>query len=299
MKRTIILALSAALLATMGTAQSPQKEDKAIKRTYKVSNFAGIQNNVGINITYRQGSSYSVSVSGKKKLLDLLLLRVKDNRLVISNKNKAKQWSGRLNMTITAPRIENISNSGAMTFQAGDVEVSDFRLRNSGSLKLRAGTVRCSTADVANSGSASVHFNIYSTGEVKLVNSGSNYHEGDVRSSLAITHRNSGSETFKGNLTGKSIKTSNTGAAIMKSALKSDNLNLRNSGQLNATLQFKGETADVANQGSGKVSIGIDCTDLKATNGGVATMTLTGRADNTTIDGTGVSNINTQGLNKF
>ena len=62
---------------------------------------------------------------------------------------------------------------------------------------------------------------------------------------------------------------------------------------------FKGKEATVTNSGVGNITLNVDCNKLTASNDGVGKLRLSGTADDTNIDGSGVSEIDSSHLNNL
>ena len=64
-------------------------------------------------------------------------------------------------------------------------------------------------------------------------------------------------------------------------------------------VSFKGENALITNSGASQYTLNVDCKELTVKNSGAGSMKISGTADKTDINSTGVSDINISELNKF
>lgn len=62
---------------------------------------------------------------------------------------------------------------------------------------------------------------------------------------------------------------------------------------------FKGESAYISNSGASRYTLNVDCKELTVKNSGAGSMKISGTADKTDINSSGVSDINISELNKF
>ena len=71
------------------------------------------------------------------------------------------------------------------------------------------------------------------------------------------------------------------------------------SGSSSGSIKFKGHSLDIDCSGVGKMTLNVDCDKLTADTSGSLRLKVNGRADNTEFNGSGVSKIDTSGLNNF
>src|SRR5574344_1470150 len=71
------------------------------------------------------------------------------------------------------------------------------------------------------------------------------------------------------------------------------------SGAGSLNVACKGESAYISNSGASRYTLNVDCKELTVKNSGAGSMKISGTADKTDINSTGVSDINISELNKF
>ena len=76
-------------------------------------------------------------------------------------------------------------------------------------------------------------------------------------------------------------------------------MDIKNRGTGNDTIKFKGSDLAINNTGLSQTNLNVDCKKLQASNSGMAKMTISGTADDTSFDSDGVININTSELNQY
>ncbi len=90
-----------------------------------------------------------------------------------------------------------------------------------------------------------------------------------------------------------------SGVSTVTAEVSGDKLRVQSNGASTVNMSFKGSKATINNSGVGAVKLHTDCDTLTATNSGTANVTLTGTADHTEIHASGVSQIDTSGLNNY
>ena len=81
--------------------------------------------------------------------------------------------------------------------------------------------------------------------------------------------------------------------------LKAASLAMKVEGQSNYDISFSGTQAKLSCSGVGRFKLALDCQSINIDTSGQIDISLSGTADKTEFTGTGVSHINTSGLNKF
>lgn len=337
--------------------------NKRITKDLNLKNFHGFNIKGFVDVEYTEGSEYKVTVSGLARWVKNYDIKVSNGLLEVGHlhgNNGGNDNGGKIYLTVTAPRIDFIENSGVCTFTAQSVSIADdMTIKNSGSLKFERGRLSCNVCHMSNSGimrfdsdlsvnrviisnSGSLNVDSHSmlssenvktdnSGILKLnvgnvecdvlemSNSGSLNHEGHVaaRQKISInndgvykskadcdvsgvmTLLNSGSSNFSGSVKAREYKCKISGVNKDKLAVKADNmyLDINGSGQIN--MNFIGGNVDMKCNGVCNVNMNLDCRRIKAVNSGSAKVVLAGTADEFVLDDTGISNINTKGLNRL
>ena len=188
--------------------------------------------------------------------------------------------SGRMELNSSAITAANasISNNGILTFNGGKMEIEATHMDNSGRIDI-SGNVKGASASISNNG-------IFTSG---------------MTFDLAKEYKydNSGRYDFTGNITAGSIDISNAGIDSQKTELKADALKIGINGRSDYDMGFSGSEAQLECSGIGTFNLDVDCQKLNVEASGRIEVTLSGTADNTEFTGSGISNIDTTGLNKF
>lgn len=190
-----------------------------------------------------------------------------------------------------------IDNSGKIDLSA-NVEGSSAKLKNSGISRIEGSFALTGNYDCANSGKLTIEGGVKgATAELK--NSGIYKMEGSFSLTDAYTYTNSGRSDITGNVTARTISMKNSGIDDKHGALKADQLTMRTNGRSNYDISFKGGDAQVNCSGIGSFVMALECRSIEIKSSGRIKVTLSGTADKTTFDGSGVSHIDTSKLNKF
>lgn len=283
----------------VGFDKKDKRETKRISRTYDLRDFTGIRNSVGVKIEFRQGRDYSIRATGAENLMGQLDVKVENGTLVLGSKKKNLKWNGIVEIAITAPMLNALKNSGSLVFSTEGLTSEAFTLSNSGYMSITAATIGCTSFSANNSGSAKMHFNVSSTGDVSMKNSGACRFERDVVKGTSFRLQNSGQGTFKSDVKAANCDLKNSGASVINLSVVSSVFNMSNSGSCKGNLALEGGAATFKNSGVGTLDVKCDCTEINAKTSGQFVMTISGTADKTEISSSGISKINTKGLNKF
>ncbi len=110
---------------------------------------------------------------------------------------------------------------------------------------------------------------------------------------------NSGVGSFECNIESKETTFTNSGTGNANLTVHSDCLKISNSGTGKVNASFKGDTADFTNKGTGYLFVKVDCKKLTGTNSGIGKFKISGTADDAKINASGLSKIDTSELNHF
>lgn len=121
MKISATLTLIAVLLSACisSGAQSRQATDQ-----FEVTEFTTIESSVVANIDIRQSSTVSVTAEGSEELLNILDVRMDNDKLILSMEKqfhkRYKNQFGKLTISISTPTLTKIDHEGV-----GNIEIKD------------------------------------------------------------------------------------------------------------------------------------------------------------------------------
>jgi phage shock protein PspC (stress-responsive transcriptional regulator) len=144
-----------------------------------------------------QAPDFSIAEQGRQYDIDNVQLEVKDNTLILSQKNREKIClfcfnHGRLGITISMPKIESIETSGIVTLSANKITTESLSLTTSG---VSTTDVEVTTRTMAVESSGSSHVTLHGTSPVlRVTTSGVSSFDGSlfkVRTATADASGNS------------------------------------------------------------------------------------------------------------
>ena len=224
-------------------------------------------------------------------------------------------------MTAEMPTVDmnmfSLENMGVLMFQSNSIKGGNLTINNSGQLNIK-GNMEGSTANLYNKGVCNMSSAFSLTGSYSCSNGGQLRISGDVKGSTATlkntgvygmegsfhldnnyTYANSGQADNNGNVTANAISITNSGVDRRNGKLKSEQLDMNVNGQSRYEMSFSGGEAKLYCSGIGNFEMALDCRSIKVNSSGQINVTLSGTADNTSFDGSGISHVNTSRLNKF
>ena len=216
----------------------------------------------------------------------------------------------------------DIDNKGGFDLKCGDIigksAGAKATISSGGRITITAGRISLGGLDVASSGALELSNEGLTAHDVKFSNYGRMTYSGDVKAGNVViessgasditagfdvsgnyTFKNSGGMTFNGNISAKNVDIDNYSACDISSEVKADMMDCSNGGRCNGSVSFTGGTLNLDCSGAGDFDVRLDCREVKAQAYGRLHLTLSGTADNVDLSGSGVSEINTSGLNKF
>ena len=162
MKRFSLVALL--LSVVLGCMANPS--GKFTTRTYKLSDFTGIQVSNVVKVVYTQGDKYEVKLTGRTDWLDLMevtsaggMLKVKAKKTKAFNRvKKQDQPDGSHNfiLRLTAPSLQDINLSGVSAFEGKQLTMGNLNLHLDGVSKFRADAIKCNDMRLNLSGASKV-----------------------------------------------------------------------------------------------------------------------------------------------
>ena len=120
--------------------------------------FTAIANETSFHVKYIQGDEYSITIEAESNILPYIETDIRGGALEISTVRGTHclNYTRHPVVTVTAPAISEIVNSGSGDFMAGALTGSDVTIVNSGSGDITAGTLTGSEVSVIVSGSGNV-----------------------------------------------------------------------------------------------------------------------------------------------
>lgn len=220
-------------------------------------------------------------------------------------------------MTTVDMNMFSLENMGVLMFQSNSIKGGNLTINNSGQLNIK-GNMEGSTANLYNKGVCNMSSAFSLTGSYSCSNGGQLRISGDVKGSTATlkntgmygmegsfhldnnyTYTNSGQADNNGDVTANAINITNSGVDRRNGKLKSEQLDMNVNGQSRYEMSFSGGEAKLYCSGIGNFEMALDCRSIKVNSSGQINVTLSGTADNTSFDGSGISHVNTSRLNKF
>ena len=239
MRKLVAAAVIAATAATSACSRSRTEDGgPTVARTYQVGNFEEIEVAGPYNVTVRTGTGPTVSARGAEKLLEHMIVEVKDGKLRI-HPRREKGWfrtdvhfRGTVDLAVTVPQLREATIAGSGDIKIDQVRGDRFDGAVAGSGGLEVGTLEVQTLKLAIAGS------------------------GDVRAASGRAQNASFDIAGSGDIDAKGIQSQTADVSIAGSG----------SVAAHAT-----GTADVSIMGSGDVEVtgGAKCTVSKAGSGDV------------------------------
>jgi hypothetical protein len=120
--------------------------------------FTAIANETSFHVNYIQGDEYSITVEAESNILPYIETEVRGGALEISTirGTHCLNYTRHPVVTVTAPVLSEIVNSGSGDFVSGPLSGNDVRIVNSGSGDITAGTLAGNVVTVVMSGSGNV-----------------------------------------------------------------------------------------------------------------------------------------------
>lgn len=137
--------------------------------------FTAIANETSFHVKYIQGDEFSITVEAESNILPYIETDIRSGALEISTVRGTHclNYTRHPVVTVTAPAISEIVNSGSGDFMAGPLTGSDVTIVNSGSGDITAGTLTGSEVSVIVSGSGNVMTDDVTATTLKATLSGS------------------------------------------------------------------------------------------------------------------------------
>lgn len=159
------IALLIALIIAVGTTASLSAKDKTIHRS--LSSFTEIDMNTVMQLKVKHGSDFAITITGDKKVIDELKIRVKGQRLIIQGGESRTRRNIRLKAEVTLPIALNkidISGIGQIEVES-NVDPDKFSAHISGLGKLKLHQITTAHFETSIRGLGAIE----ATGEAKSV----------------------------------------------------------------------------------------------------------------------------------
>ncbi len=202
MRKSIAAAVIAASAATSACGHSRSEDGgPTVSRNYQVGGFDQIEVAGPYDVTVRTGSAPTVSARGPQKILEHMVVEVRDGKLVIhSERNKSwfhSGWNfhGKVELAVTVPELHGATIAGSGGIKVDQVkgdrfegtvagsgginvatlDVQDLKLAIAGSGAAKAGSGKAQTAkfDIAGSGDIDAKGIQTTAADVSIAGSGS------------------------------------------------------------------------------------------------------------------------------
>ena len=294
--KTLAIAITAAALSlsacnvTGKNAQSYNSGNAAafasegkVTKTLNLKNFSKIKSSLNVDISYTQGNSYKVTVSGTAEALARADISVSNGMLVIekkANRTNANNSYDDTNIVIdiTSPRLTAISNTSSLTFSSDSLTTDKFYIDNNGTLQLSPGLVKCVHAKISNQGMLNTDGQILAS-SASIVNSGVSTLGTRFSVDGDFILANNGHMTMGGKVTAYSVDMDNSGITTYSVGINADKLNLKVTGIETGDMSYKGGDMNINCLGNLTLKLDADCDNLFSNTNGRLTIDIKGQVN--------------------
>ena len=294
--KTLAIAITAAALSlsacnvTGKNAQSYNSGNAAafasegkVTKTLNLKNFSKIKSSLNVDISYTQGNSYKVTVSGTAEALARADISVSNGMLVIekkANRTNANNSYDDTNIVIdiTSPRLTAISNTSSLTFSSDNLTTDKFCIDNNGTLQLSPGLVKCVHAKISNQGMLNTDGQILAS-SASIVNSGVSTLGTRFSVDGDFILANNGHMTMGGKVTAYSVDMDNSGITTYSVGINADKLNLKVTGIETGDMSYKGGDMNINCLGNLTLKLDADCDNLFSNTNGRLTIDIKGQVN--------------------
>ena len=294
--KTLAIAITAAALSlsacnvTGKNAQSYNSGNAAafasegkVTKTLNLKNFSKIKSSLNVDISYTQGNSYKVTVSGTAKALARADISVSNGMLVIekkANRTNANNSYDDTNIVIdiTSPRLTAISNTSSLTFSSDSLTTDKFYIDNNGTLQLSPGLVKCVHAKISNQGMLNTDGQILAS-SASIVNSGVITLGTRFSVDGDFILANNGHMTMGGKVTAYSVDMDNSGITTYSVGINADKLNLKVTGIETGDMSYKGGDMNINCLGNLTLKLDADCGNLFSNTNGRLIIDIKGQVN--------------------
>lgn len=146
-----------------------------VEETRDVSGFYAVSNSSSFDVYVTQGEEYLVRVIAQDNVLPVIETDQSGGTLIIRTREfSCIRNTSRIEVHITMPEIEELSNTGSGRLECISVATNDFELRNTGSGRAFVDTIFCDDFYLVNTGSGQIDIEEVDAlfSEIKLTGSG-------------------------------------------------------------------------------------------------------------------------------
>lgn len=163
MRKFVAVALIAATAATSACSRTRTEDGgPTVGRNYQVGNFEEIQVAGPYTVTVRTGAGPTVTARGSQKMIEHMVVEVKDGKLLIHPERQKgwfrTNWSfrGKVDLAVTVPQLRSADIAGSGDIRIDRVKGDRFDGAVAGSGGLEVGTLEVQTLKLAIAGSGDV-----------------------------------------------------------------------------------------------------------------------------------------------
>ncbi len=181
MRKAVLIWVAIAATATAGCARGHAEDGgPMVQKSYQVGNFTQVEVAGPFDVTIHTGQAPSVNAHGNQKLIDRLIVEVKDDKLVI-HPESSRGWfnwgwgtNGSADIAITVPAISGATLAGSGGINIDSVKGDAFEGTVAGSGDLNIDSVEVQSLKLAIAGSGDVRAKAGQTGSAayKIAGSG-------------------------------------------------------------------------------------------------------------------------------
>ncbi len=179
--RAIVLGIAAAAAAVAGCSEARSEDGgPTVERSYKVGNFDRIDLAGAFDVTVHTGAAPSVKARGSEKMMERLVVEVRDGVLLIHpRKQSGFRWGGWSNhgkvvVAVTVPSLSGTQLSGAGDIRIDQVKGDSFAggIAGSGDLTIDRIEVGSLKLDISGAGDARAKSGHAKTAEYDIAGAG-------------------------------------------------------------------------------------------------------------------------------
>jgi len=229
-----------------------------------LESFNAISSSGALNVKFIQSEKSAIEIAGKQEDIEKVEYRISDGKLSLKTQSPKKQnifnWQkndiGPVYITVYAPGLKSVSNSGAGFFTADSLKCTDdFQIGNSGAGTVRIGTISTPKFKISNSGAGEFRISQVTSPRTEISNSGAGEINIDLLQGETLKISNSGAGEISAKGSAVSAEYSNSGAGELRLGdLKCQTVQVRNSGAGEVSLHATGKVRK-KNSGAGEINV--------------------------------------------
>jgi hypothetical protein len=136
--------------------------------------FNSIENSTSIDVVYKKADTTGITITADENLMDDIITETTSNKLLIKTRGtKCLDFNTRPLITITAPSIQTIVESGSASFIADELTGSNITLKLTGSGDISVATITATGLNISLSGSGNIKSNSCTSANSDVFLSGS------------------------------------------------------------------------------------------------------------------------------